>query len=88
MDTDIKTAVDVWLTPQEASLEIRPRPIGARSIVMMFDAGKIRGVRTPSGRRLIPRSEIERLNQCRLLKANRAEMGEKAVGRPLPNTPT
>jgi len=60
---------DVLLTAQDAGLEVKPVPVSARTIRKLFDEGVLQGVRTPRGMRLIPRAEIERLNQNRQRKA-------------------
>ena len=57
--------MNVLLTAQDAGLELKPVPVSARTIRRMFDEGVLQGVRTAGGMRLIPRAEIERLNQVR-----------------------
>lgn len=55
----------VFLTCSEAGRECRP-PVTGHRIRQMVDRGELRALKTPSGWRLIPLAEIQRLNETRV----------------------
>lgn len=59
-----ETQAEIHFTPTEFGRSCDPPLTGAR-ISQLVDSGAIRGLKTPSGRRFIPASELQRFMATR-----------------------